>query len=45
MLDSEGVFEALHALLQVLDLPLLLGQEQGFNYLISSLLAVLLNPS
>ena len=27
-LDGEGVFEALHALLQVLNLTLLLGQEQ-----------------
>jgi hypothetical protein len=30
-LDGEGVFQALHALLQVLNLPLLLGQEQVFD--------------
>jgi hypothetical protein len=30
-LDSEGVLEALHALFQVLDLALLLGQEQVFD--------------
>jgi hypothetical protein len=28
VLDGEGVFEALHALFQVLNLPLLLGQQQ-----------------
>jgi len=31
MLDSEGIFEALHARLQVLNLPLLLRQEQVFD--------------
>jgi len=31
LLNSEGVFKALHALFQVLDLPLLLGQEQVFD--------------
>jgi hypothetical protein len=30
-LDGEGVFEALHALFQVLDLALLLGQEEMFD--------------
>jgi hypothetical protein len=30
-LDGEGVLEALHALFQVLDLALLLGQEEVFD--------------
>jgi hypothetical protein len=30
-LDGEGVFEFLHPLFQVLNLPLLLFHEQGFN--------------
>jgi hypothetical protein len=30
-LDDEGVLEALHALFQVLDLALLLGQQQVFD--------------
>jgi hypothetical protein len=29
--NGEGVFEALHALFQVLDLPLLVGQEEVFD--------------
>jgi hypothetical protein len=29
--NSKGVFEALHALFQVLDLALLLGQEEVFD--------------
>jgi hypothetical protein len=30
-LDGQGVFEAVHALFQVLDFPLLLGQEEVFD--------------
>jgi hypothetical protein len=30
-LDGQGVFEALHALFQVLDLALLLGQQEVFD--------------
>jgi hypothetical protein len=50
--NGEGVFEALHALFQVLDLPLLVGQEEVFDpvhpdltLVMSSLVVVVLKPS